>query len=265
MPATLKKIETTESRLTAIVSEVAGYARHVVEGAWRIGAALNEARELCGDDASFGAWRRENITETLGIAPRTQRVFQAIARTYTLAALPQFLGITGLADVSALAPPQQAIALDYLEAAAVDGKRVPVSTSTTVVSMVKQGATLEELRHKLDPSKVIGVAEVAPEFRPAAAAPALAVVVDNDTQQIATDRAPVRRPAPAPCAPTTPIEDETAALAKRIKKLGNGKRREALAALLQALREQGLLVVDDATVVAELPEGGKGAIIHVGR
>ena len=246
-------------RLTKIVEEIAQYTRTVVTGAWRIGAALNEARELCGSDQEFGTWRKHHITEQLGIAPRTQRVFQSIARTYSLEQLPAFLGITGLADVAALPAPQQEVALKYLESAAVEGKRVPVSTTTTVVSMVKQGATFDELRTRMAPAKIPACEDVQP------IAPCEPVTIDNDTQAPVDER-PARRPVRPAAArqdlPPLALEEETTALARRIKKLSNGNRRDALATLLQALREQGLLVVDGATVVAEFHNHGK-AIVHI--
>ena len=242
-------------RLAEIVNEIANYTRTVVAGAWHIGNALNEARTLCGTDQDFGVWRKENITERLGIAPRTQRVFQSIARTYSLEQLPTFLGITGLADVAALPAPQQEVALKYLESAAVEGKRVPVSTTTTVVSMVKQGATFDELRTRMAPSAIPACEDVAP------IAPSEPAIIDGETGEVEPPKQ-TRAIRPRQIQPAIPLAEEAEALAKRIKKLGADNRRDALATLLQALREQGLLVVDGATVVAEFHDGGK-PVVHV--
>ena len=244
--------ETNE--LDAIAARIAERAAKTVENVWHIGDELNRAKALCGTDQEFGAWRRDSITSKLGIADRTQRTFMRIASTWTKDQLPQFLGITALADVASLPEVQRNEALTYLTQAAVEGKRVPVGTATTVVQEVRKGVSGADLYQRFEPAAMLGVEDVEPIAPPARERPEAPVTIDGETGEVEQEPRQPAIPAPQAC-PSV----EWAKQVVRALKRQNGHRAEYLGALKAELTAAGMLEVVEGTA-AVISEGRKSRI-----
>lgn len=247
----------TETRLDTIARNIADAASKTIENIWTIGANLNDAKSMFDDDQSFGTWRRDHVTVPLGIADRTQRTFMRVAANWPLDALPRFLGITALADVAGLPEVQQSEALSYLENAAVDGKRVAVSTATRVVKLAREGASVADIEHRIPAAAIPETRDVDPipaPVREREPAPAVEppVVVDNDTGDVV-------QPTPRAVKSGDTPEAWAKTVVQRISR-ENGHRREFLAALKAELTTAGMFEVTEGTV-SMVDTGRKARIV----
>ncbi len=227
-------------RLEKIAAEVGTLSTKMVKDAYRIGALLNEAREVCGSDLEFGRFRSEHI-EPLGISRRTAARMSQMARAFeSEAALPENVNLSVLYILTSpsTSPRAQDAVLERIEA----GETVSTRDAEGIVAGINN-ATRRNRKDGADESP----AEARERVRREAARRG-PVVVDNDTG-----------------APVEPEVDSDFAWADNIvnalRNKSPGPRSKRLAALLHALREKGMLKnLDACTVSVNFREG----VIEVG-
>lgn len=126
--------------LDAIIVTVANASTSMVQGAYDIGTALNEAKTIHGDDdVAFGKWRAKHI-EPMGISKRTARRMQNVADRFTQDTLPQ-LGLSTLYAIASdgVAPAAQEAIIERSEMLAASGKKLTAREVTTLVSKLANG------------------------------------------------------------------------------------------------------------------------------
>lgn len=230
-----------DATLDGIVSEIAQQATNMVLGAHTIGSRLIEARDILGDDAAFGAWRKERI-EPLGISLRTAQRMQNIAERFTVDTLPEVgLSVLYMLASDGVQPQMQEALIERAVIGAKTGQPLSARAANTWVAKANQGkATFVDV--KRESQAVLAEAKVTD------AEVELPVFVDAEP-------AKVKVPAGRGAKPVAVRDWEAEAaeyaqnIRRKLKSVPNTQRSLFLFALSQELRKSGLLDIDPALSV----------------
>jgi hypothetical protein len=240
-------IAITTDRLSAIPGDIAQHATNMVQGAHAIGCLLNEAAEILGDDAAFGAWRQEHVTEPLGISKRTCARYRNVAARFTLESLPQQLSVSVLYMLASDStdPSLQEAMLD--RAARVGLGAVEANN---MVSKVRKGSlTATEVKAETD-----RLAQAKAKAEGREEAPAGPVVLEGEVLPAATPQAaeaPIRVAEPRPVRDVEAEATEVAQnLRRRLKRESERNRAAFLYAIRRELENHGLLEIEAGLGVA---------------
>jgi hypothetical protein len=228
----------SNTALDRILADIAAQATNMVLGAHIIGSRLIEARDILGDDAAFGAWRKECI-EPLGISLRTAQRMQNIAEKFTLETLPEVgLSVLYMLASDGVQPQLQEALIERAVVGAQCKQPLTARAANTWVAKANQGkATFVDV--KKDSQSVLAEAK-------AEATVVLPAYLDAD---------PVAPKAPAPAGPVAVRDWEAEAkeyacnVRRKLKSVANCQRSLFLFALSQELRKSGLLDIDPSLSV----------------
>lgn len=147
MATKIVKLPNAATALDTIVRDIAQLATDMVSGALTIGQRLIEAREILGDDAAFGAWRKEHI-EPLGISTRTAQRFANIAQKFTADTLPQVgLSVLYVLASDSVQPQMQEALIERAAVGAQAGQPLTAREANLWVSKLNNGrATFVDVR-----------------------------------------------------------------------------------------------------------------------
>jgi hypothetical protein len=214
--------------LDRIVRNIAKLTTSVIKDSWNIGHQLLAARELLSSNKAFSEWREEHLGH-MGITQVTaQRLMQVARRFPTLDTLPGGLQMSTLYAISA--PSTSDRVAEYMIEQVTAQPDMSAREANRMVADCKRAEregnrpdSVVELREPKQAAKTFRNQEVDDE------------PVEEVDQVLETWR--VR--------------------AKSLKGKSDAKRREHLSAMLQALREAGLLYSKGCTVYAH-----KGGVVY---